>query len=220
MFIIIVGGGKVGYYLLKDLLEAGQEVSIIEKNKQKADSLSEVLGGIVINGDGCDPLVLERSGAERADMVVAITGDDEDNLVICQVTKSKFNVPFVLAQVNNPKNESIFKILGIDATISSTNLLLSLIEQEVAHKGIFTSLPIYKKAGVQIVEALITPKSSLNNKTVKDLTLPPHTLITGVIRDENWLIPDGNFVIKANDMVICIIKEENYDQMKKMLINE
>lgn len=220
MFIIIIGGGKVGYYLLKDLLEAGQETSIIEKDKLKADGLSEILGGIVIHGDGCDPLVLEKAGVERADMVVAITGDDEDNLVICQIAKSKFNVPFVVAKVNNPKNESIFKLLGIDAAISSTNLILTLIEQEVAHKGIITSLPIYRRGGIKIIEALIQPNSSFNNKCIKDLTLPPNTLIAGVIRNDNWLIPDGNFLIKADDLILCIVKEENYELIKNMLVNE
>jgi len=218
MFIIVVGGGKVGYYLIKDLLEAGQEASIVEKDKLKADNLTEILGGIVIYGDGCDPLVMEKAGVERADMVVAVTGDDEDNLVICQITKNKFNVPFVMAKVNNPKNEATFKLLGIDETISSTNIILSLIEQEVAYKGVLTSLPICRRAGVKIIEAMIKPGSSLNNKSIKNLNLPPNTLITGVVRNDEWIVPDGNFVVKIDDMLIFTIKEENFENLKKVLL--
>lgn len=218
MFIVVVGGGKVGYYLIKDLLDAGQEASIIEKDRTKADNLTEILGGIVIHGDGCDPLILEKSGVERADMVVAVTGDDEDNLVICQIAKNKFNVPFVMAKVNNPKNETTFKLLGIDETISSTNIILSLIEQEVAYKGILTSLPICRRAGVKIIEAMVKTDSSLKNKSIKDLNLPPNTLITGVVRNDEWIVPDGNFIVKIDDMLIFTIKEENFENLKKVLL--
>lgn len=218
MFIVVVGGGKVGYYLIKDLLDAGQEASIIEKDKTKADNLTEILGGIVIYGDGCDPLILEKSGVERADMIVAVTGDDEDNLVICQIAKNKFNVPFVMAKVNNPKNETTFKLLGIDETISSTNIILSLIEQEVAYKGILTSLPICRRAGVKIIEAMVKTDSLLKNKSIKDLNLPPNTLITGVVRNDEWIVPDGNFTVKIDDMLIFTIKEENFENLKKVLL--
>lgn len=218
MFIIVVGGGKVGYYLIKDLLEAGQEASIVEKDKLKADNLTEILGGIVIYGDGCDPLIMEKAGVERADMIVAVTGDDEDNLVICQIAKNKFNVPFVMAKVNNPKNETTFKMLGIDETISSTNIILSLIEQEVAYKGILTSLPICRRAGVKIIEAMVKADSPLNKKSIKNLNLPPNTLITGVVRNDEWIVPDGNFVVEVDDMLIFTIKEENFENLKKVLL--
>lgn len=217
MFIIIVGGGKVGNYLAIDLLSSGQEISLIEKNKEKCNQISEILGSFVIQGDGCDPSVLQLSGIERADIIVAITGDDEDNLIICQIAKNKFNVPFTIARANNPKNEEIFRQLGIDATVSSTNIILSMIEQEVAYKGIMTSLGI-KRGGIEIVETLITKESPALNKTLKELNTPSDCLIAGVIRNDNWLIPDGNTVIQVNDMLITLIKKEKFNVLKNILM--
>lgn len=218
MFIVVIGGGKVGYYLVKDLIRSGQEVVLIEKDKRKCGQISDTLGSMVIHGDGCDPVLMQKAGIERADMVVAITGDDEDNLVVCQVAKNKFSVPFTIARANNPKNEEIFKILGIDATISSTNLILNLIEQEVAYKGVLTILPIQKKSGIEIVEITITRDSPAIDKPIKDLHTPVECIIAGVIRDNKWTIPDGNFVLRANDMVITLVKNEFLEQLKKILI--
>lgn len=218
MFIIVVGGGKLGYYLIKDLINSGQETVLIEKDKKKTDRLSEALGSMVINGDGCDPSVLQEAGIERSDMIVAITGDDEDNLVICQVAKNKFNVPFAIARVNNPKNEEIFKKLGIDATISSTNLILNLIEQEVAYKGVLTILPIQKRIGIEIVEMTLTKNSPAVNKAIKGLNIPSECIIAGVVRDDKWIIPDGNFVLQVNDLVISLVKNELLEQLKNILV--
>ena len=121
MYIIVVGGGKVGYYLTKTLVNEGYEVLLIEKNSRKADIYSERFGSVILEGDGAESTTLEAAGIGRADVVIAVTGEDEDNLVICQTAKKRFNVPRTIARVNNPKNEEIFKKLGIDVTVSSTN---------------------------------------------------------------------------------------------------
>ena len=136
MYILIVGGGKVGYYLTKTLVNEGYEVLLIEKNPKKVAVYGERFGSVVVEGDGAELGTLEAAGAARADVVVAVTGDDEDNLVVCQTAKKLFNVPRTIARVNNPKNEEIFKKLGIDVTVSSTNLLLSIIEQEIPERGL------------------------------------------------------------------------------------
>jgi trk system potassium uptake protein TrkA len=131
MYIVVIGGGRVGYYLTRALLEQGHEVLVIEKNATVCEIINEELGSICIRGDGCEISTLAEAGTERADMLVAVTGDDEDNLVSCQVAKQKFNVPKTISRIRNPKNETLFKKLGIDITISSTNLLMEAIEEAV-----------------------------------------------------------------------------------------
>ena len=136
MYVIVIGGGKVGYYLSKHLLERQYEVTLIEKDPRRAEALTGAgqLGEIVMVGDGDEMAFLSTTGMERADVVVAVTGDDEDNLVACQLAKRKFNVPKTVARVNNPANVRIFKTLGVDVALSATEVLLDLIESELASK--------------------------------------------------------------------------------------
>jgi trk system potassium uptake protein len=132
MFIIVVGGGKLGTYLTRALLEAKHEVVVVEKNERKAQALAQNLNAEIAQvGDGCDPLVLEEAGASRADVVIADTGDDEDNLAICLVTKKRFAKPRTIARVNNPKNKQIFEELGIDSVVSGTEIVMNMVAQEV-----------------------------------------------------------------------------------------
>src|SRR5436190_19331069 len=131
MYIIVVGGGKVGHYLAKELLSEGHEILVIEQDRRKCNLISEELGEIALRGDGCEATTLAEAGTGRADMFIVVTGDDEDNLVACQVAKWKFNVKRTVARINYPKNREIFGRLGIDFTVSSTDLLLEYIEKEV-----------------------------------------------------------------------------------------
>lgn len=135
MFIVIIGGGKIGYYLVQSLVREGHEVTVIEKNRVKAQHISDDFDAVSIAGDGCDPRVLEEAGVGRADVLVAGTGDDEDNLVICQVAKLRFHVPYAIGRVNNPKNEIVFQKLGIDSTINSTGLVLKEIQSLLVGKS-------------------------------------------------------------------------------------
>jgi trk system potassium uptake protein TrkA len=121
MYIIVVGGGKIGYYLARALLDEGHEVLVIEKDSSRVRNICDELGSVCMRGDGCETATLNEAGTDRADMLIATTGDDEDNLVTCQVAKYKFNVPRTLALINNPKNEAVFKKLGIDITVRSAN---------------------------------------------------------------------------------------------------
>src|SRR3972149_9344003 len=158
MYIIVAGGGKVGYYLAKELVEEGHEVLVIEKEAAKCERIAEELGDIVLRGDGCEAARLEVAGSGRADIVLAVTGDDEDNLVSCQVAKVKFNVPRTIARINNPKNREIFMRLGIDTTISATAAILAQIEQELpTHPGI---IPILTLGGGLEIVAIKVPAAS------------------------------------------------------------
>jgi trk system potassium uptake protein TrkA len=128
MYAIVIGGGKVGYFLSRDLLERGDEVTLVEKDPARADWLESQLGSIVMRGDGDEMGFLSTTGVERADAVLAVTGDDEDNLVALQLAKKHFNVPLTIARVNNPANVEIFKALGVDEAVSATEILLSALE--------------------------------------------------------------------------------------------
>jgi len=134
MYAIVIGGGKVGYYLARDLLERGDEVLVLEKDSARAEWLSSQLGSVVLTGDGDEMSFLSTTGMDRADVVLAVTGDDEDNLVALQLAKKRFNVKRTIARVNNPANVRIFKLLGVDVALSATEVLLDLIESELASK--------------------------------------------------------------------------------------
>jgi trk system potassium uptake protein TrkA len=128
VYAIVIGGGKVGYYLSRDLLERGDEVTLVEKDAARADWLESQLGSIVMRGDGDEMAFLSTTGVERADAVMAVTGDDEDNLIALQLAKQAFNVPLTIARVNNPANVEFFKALGVDEVVSATEILLSALE--------------------------------------------------------------------------------------------
>ena len=202
MYIIIAGGGKVGYYLAKELLADGHEVLVIEKDPRQVMQLSAELGeGAVMRGMADETATMERAGGSRADLVIAVTGEDEDNLVICQVARLRFKVARTIARVNNPQNEELFHRLGIDITVSSTRLILSLIEQELPSRP-FIPLVQLRSIGVEIVELNLLANSPLINRKVSDLNLPPGSTLSLIIRDEQTLIPTGETVMQPGDKLI------------------
>src|SRR5579863_6870615 len=165
MYIIIGGGGEIGYYLTKSLLNQGHEVLLLEKGTARFNNLVEELGQAVVRGDACEARTMEEVGANRADVVIAVTGEDEDNLVICQMAKQHFNVARTIARLNNPKHEQIFQKLGIDITVSPTRSILSLIEAELPGTT-FVSLMTLKRAGLEIIEMRVPVDSPIVNKTL------------------------------------------------------
>ncbi len=132
MYVIVIGGGKVGFYLSRDLLQRGDEVTLVEKDEDRSEWLESQLGSIVMRGDGDEMGFLSTTGIERADAVLAVTGDDEDNLVALQLAKKHFNVPLTIARVNNPANVEIFKTLGVDEAVSATEVLLAALEPKLS----------------------------------------------------------------------------------------
>jgi trk system potassium uptake protein TrkA len=214
MYVIVVGGGKVGYFLSKKLLEEGYEVLIVEKDNRKVSFIREELGEIVFWGDGCEVSTMEEAGMKRADVVVAVTGDDEDNLVICQMAKKKFNVKRTIARVNNPKNEEIFKKLGIDETVNSTRILYSLIEEEVETGNVIPLLPL-KKGEVEIIEIFLKEDSPVIGKKIKEIPLD-ECVIVGVVRDEKLILPTGGIELKVGDTVFAIVKSEKETSVREI----
>ncbi len=217
MYIVVIGGGRLGYYLTKALLDEGHEVLAIEKDATICEAVTDELGSVCIRGDGCETATLNEVGTGRADMLIAVTGDDEDNLVACQVAKHKFNVPFTIARIRNPKNETIFKKLGIDATVSSTNIILEYIEQEVPTHPLMHLLTIRDK-GMEIVEVKIPPESTTVGKPVKELSLPPESKLSLIIRKrQKPLIPRANTILQAEDQIIAVTTPESEDALRTAL---
>lgn len=217
MYMIVVGGGKVGYYLAKELVEEGHEVLVIELEAAKCERIAEELGDIVLRGDGCEAATMEIAGFGRADMVLAVTGDDEDNLVSCQVAKHKFDVPRTIARINNPKNEDIFRKLGIDTTISATAAVLAQIEQELPTHALIPLLKL-RGGGLEMVEVKVPTNSAIVGKKVVDILLPQQALIVLTVDKEGVpRIPTGDTVIHADDEVVAVTRLEHEDALRAIL---
>ncbi|MEE8473047.1 MAG: TrkA family potassium uptake protein [Dehalococcoidia bacterium] len=217
MYIIVVGGGKVGYYLTKTLLNEGHEVLVIERDQDKCDRIVEELGSVCMRGDGCEATTLVDAGTARAEMLIAVTNEDEDNLVSCQVAKHRFQVPRTIARLNNPKNETIFKTLGIDVTVSSTNLILEHIEQEVPTHPLIHLLTL-ENSEFEIVEVKIPGGSAAVGKAVKDIELPPGSILSLLIRKgEKPQVPSPETVLEAQDQLVAVTSPEFEEALRLAL---
>ena len=217
MYFVIIGGGRVGYYLTKALLKEGHEILIIEKNPVVCNTINEELGTICVRGDGCETSTLAEAGTERADMVVAVTSDDEDNLIACQIAKHKFNVPRTIARVRNPQNEILFKKLGIDITISTTNRIIEAIE-EVVPTHPLTHLMTVGDKGLELVEVKIPVKASTIGKSIKELRLPANTTLVLVIsKDKSPQLPTPDTVLKGGEQIIAVTPPESEEALRTTL---
>jgi trk system potassium uptake protein TrkA len=217
MYIIVVGGGKVGYYFTKELLEAGHEVVLLEKHPSRAAEIADELGSIVLTLDGCEGQSLEQAGAQRADIVAAVTGDDEDNLVVCQMAKHHFSVPRAIARVNNPKNEELFRHLGVDEIISPTRMALGAIEQDIPVHELL-HLAELEGGELEVIEAQIEPGSPAIGRRSRDITLPDGCSLFILLRDEvaQPIRPETQF--QAGDKVIAITRTECEAALRTELI--
>jgi trk system potassium uptake protein TrkA len=218
MYIIIIGGGSVGYYLCQALLKEGHEVLVMDKDTTKCERFGDELGSVCVRGDGCEVSTLADAGVGRADVFIATTNEDEDNLVSCQMAKHKFKVARTIARVNNPKNEEIFKKLGVDCTIGVTNLILKHIEEELpAHP--LTHLLMMAEEGAEIVEIKIEKNSKVANKAIKDVKLPKDSILALLIRNgQKPQVPTADTVLKADDRIIALTSLENENGLRKALI--
>jgi trk system potassium uptake protein TrkA len=207
MYIVVVGGGKVGYYLSVALLSEGHELLILEKDPDKCGAICEDLGSVVMRGDGCEARTLEDVGTERADLLIAVTDEDEDNLVACQVAKHKFNVPRTIARINNPKNEALFKKLGVDVTISSTNLILEHIEEELPINPLVHLLTL-KEGNLELVEVKVPEDSPAVGKKLSDIDLPTNSMVIMIVGKGSARVPTDETVIKPDAQIIAMTQPE------------
>jgi trk system potassium uptake protein len=214
MYIIVVGGGKVGYHLSKALLAEGHEVLIIEKDQNRIDYICAELGSICLQGDGCEAATLADAGASRADMLIAVTGDDEDNLVACQVAKHKFKVPRTIARSSNPNNETLFRMLGVDTTVSSTDVIMEAIQQEVP-THLLTHLFSMQDRNMELVEIKIAADSASIGKKLSDIRLPTGSVLMLVIRrDQKPQTVAADLKIQTGDQFIALTPTDTEEQLK------
>ncbi len=219
MYIIVVGGGKVGYYLAKQLLADGHEVVVVEKNRQKVEQISNDLGGVAIHGDGSDSRPMEEAGMNRADIVVAVTGDDEDNLIVCQMAKKKFGVKRAIARINNPKNEHIFRVLGIDATVSAVDGLVAQIEREIPAHSLVHLLTL-RDVGAVFIEKQVPANSPVAGRQINLLNLPDNFLLPLIIRDGKAIVPKGTTTLEPGDDVVAVTTVEHEDLLDRLFRGE
>jgi trk system potassium uptake protein TrkA len=217
MFVLVVGGGKVGYYLTKELLEAGHEVVLMEKDRARASQIADEIGSIVVANDGCEGKYLGEAGCSRADIVAAVTGDDEDNLVICQMAKHHFDVPRTIARVNNPKNEELFRHLGVDELISPTRMILGSIEQDIPVHELL-HLAALGDNDLEIIEAHLQEGSPVIGRTIADVAVPEGCSLFAVVRDGVASPLRSDTVLAVGDKVIAIGKAECETELRAQLI--
>lgn len=219
MYILIGGGGQVGYYLAKGLLEQGHEVLMLERDGRRVAQLTEELGTSVAKGDACEARVLESVGTGRADVVIAVTGDDEDNLVICQMAKARFHVKNTIARVNNPRNDTLFNKLGIDVTVSPTRTILHLIEAEIPHHTVVPLLTL-TRAGLGLVEVTVPPDSPAAGKQLRELQLPSSANVALIVRGDQNITPTGEAMIEPEDRIFALATTEGETALRRIILSE
>lgn len=204
MYVIIVGAGKVGWNLARELINKGHEVTVIESNLRRYQIVEEELEHAIQYGDGSELWVLERAGIERADLVIAVTGDDEDNILISQVAREKYGVQRIVARCNNPRNLQHFQLLGISPVVSATDLIMRLIEHEVPEYGLVHLLDLPAEQ-LEIIELEVTPGSAAAGRRVGELELPDGALVTAILRNGSGFVPNADSVIEPGDEVLVVL---------------
>jgi len=204
MYVIIAGAGKVGWNLARELIAKDREVTLIESDHRRFRVVAEELEHCVQYGDATELWVLERAGIQRADLVIAVTGDDEDNILICQVAKEKYGCGRIVARVNNPRNLAHFKTLGVQPAVSATDLILRLIEHEVPEYGLIQLLAL-EEEHLEIIELEVGEGSEVADRRVSEVILPEGSLIISILREGHGFVPRADSVIRAGDQVLMIL---------------
>jgi trk system potassium uptake protein len=204
VYVVIAGGGKVGLNLARELAAKQHEVTLLEAGRARYLTIEQELEHQVQYGDATELWVLERAGVQRADLVIAVTGDDEDNLLICQIAKEKYLCERIIARVNNPRNRQYFELLGIQPVVSATDLILRLIEHEVPSYGLVHLLDL-RDEQLEIIEVEVTPGAPAAGQRVSDVSLPDGSLIISVLRAGKGFVPKADTVIDAGDEVLVVL---------------
>lgn len=218
MFVIIAGGGKIGRDVAKSLIDENHSVLVIEKEEKSCTLIdTEIPSAKFICDDACEPTILERAETRQADVVAALTGDDEDNLVIAFLAKTQFGVPRIIARVNNPRNEWLFtKRWGVDVAVSSARLISQIIHEEVSLEGLVTLLKL-RRGDVSLIETELAPESASVDKKIMDLSLPEDCVIAAIIRDDHVIFPKGETVLLTGDQVLALVTAAHDEALMKAL---
>jgi len=218
MYVIVAGGGKVGANVARSLLEMGHEVTMIEERPQRFARLEEEFGPVVMRGDATEMSVLERAGIARPpDLLLAVTGDDEDNLVISQIGKEGYGVPKAIARVNDPRNQAHFDLLGIRQTMCATTSILGLVEHEVPEHGLVRLLQL-KEEGLEIVEVQIESNSPVAGSRAGGLKLPEGSRLISVFRHGRTELVEPSTVMRPGDQVLAVVSNDSAPALRKVLL--
>jgi trk system potassium uptake protein len=219
MYIVICGAGKVGWNLARELIDKEHEITLIEGDRRRYLVVEQELEHAVQYGDATELWVLERAGIQRADLVVAVTGDDEDNLLICQVAKEKYLVDRIVARVNNPRNVDHFKLLGIHPVVSATDLILRLIEHEVPQYGLVQLLDLTEER-LEIIELMVAEDAPTAGKRIGDVPLPDGSLIISILRGGEGFVPKADTVIEPGDEVLIVLDPGLEEQITRQFASQ
>jgi len=204
VYVVIAGAGKVGWNLARELMAKGNEVTVVESDRSRYLTVEQELEHAIQYGDATELWVLERAGINRADLTVAVTGDDEDNLLICQLAKEKYLCGRIIARINNPRNRQFFELLGIQPAVSATDLILRLIEHEVPSYGLVHLLDL-RDEQLEIIEIEVSPGAAADGCKVSEVDLPDGVLIISVLRDGKGFVPKADTVINGGDEVLLVL---------------
>jgi len=219
LYAIIAGGGKVGFFLARELIDQGHEVLMIENNPERAEFIANELGNVVLRGNADEASTLAEAGAERADVVIAVTGDDEDNLVLLQVAKRRFGTRRTIARINDPRNENLFRMLGIDAVMNATQVMLSVLEQEIPQSNLVPLLRL-RNTDVEVVEAVVDARSRVTGKPLSTVELPPESTIAVVIRKGSAFFPNGTTVLEPGDEVVAMTRNVHEPYLRGLFFGD
>src|SRR5919109_200469 len=218
MYVVVAGGGKVGANLSRSLIRLGHEVTLVEQRRDRFESLEEEFEHQAMQGDATELHVLERAGIARPpDIVIAATGDDEDNIVICQLAREKYGVNKVIARVNDPRNQVYFDLLGISPTVCATSSIMALIEHEVPEHELVHLLEL-RKENLEIVEVQIVEDSPSAGRTIDRLSLPEGSQLISVVRNGQAQIANGQTKLQAGDQVLAILQPGKEDELRRVLL--
>lgn len=219
MYILVAGGGKVGANFARVLLQDQRhELTLIEQRRDRFERLEQEFEHQVQLGDATEIFVLERAGIARPpDVVAALTGDDEDNIIICQIAREKFGVRHVIARVNDPRNQQHFDLLGIGPTVSATASIISLIEHEVPQHALVRLLEL-RRENLEIVEVEIGENSPAAGRRVGELAVPRGALLISILREKHALVPDGKTVLEPGDQVVAIVEPGREEELARLLL--
>ncbi len=220
MYVLVAGGGKVGANLTRSLIRLGHEVTLIEQRRDRYAQLEQEFQHQILNGDATELFVLEQAGVKRPpDLVVAATGDVEDNIVICQLARDKYGVPKVIARVNDPRNQAHFDLLGISPTVSATSNILALVEHEVPEHELIHLLEL-RKENLEIVEVQIDKDSPSAGKEIERLGLPEGAQLISVMRNGQAQIASGTTRLEPGDQVLAILQPGKEDELRRVLLKD
>lgn len=219
LYAIVVGGGRVGYFLARALIENNVEVTIIEQDKEIFELVSLQIDCPTILGDGSSTAVLELAGARRCNVFVAVSNHDQDNLIACQIAKKQFGVPKTIARVKNPKNEALMQELGVDITVSSTSIIISVIQSELPHSRIRQVLDL--RAGqLELMEYRLDPASPAAGKQLKDLKIPTDSIVVSITREGQAIVPRGETSFAPADVVLTLVKIPAEPALRRALLGD